>query len=83
MATQEQVNALQADLLAAEAAMKAAVQSIRDAANAEAEIPQHYLTMLRVSAETLRHTMGMFHNAAELCCVSTGIQPLSGGQDKD
>lgn len=82
MATQQQVDALQADLLAAETAMKNAMQNILDAANADPGCTPKHLKLLKISAGAVKDATGMFHAAAELCSIDGGVQPLSGGQPK-
>jgi len=83
MATQEQVNALQADLLAAEAAYKAAAQAIVDAASAEGGVTTAHFHKL-VSGQTVAKAgMKLFHDAALVASGDVGITPNSGGGPKD
>lgn len=82
MVTQDQVNALQADLLAAEAALKAAQQAILDCSAAEPAVgPGNYQKLSAGMTVTLAG-MKLFHDAAAACSLDAGITPLSGGGPK-
>ena len=83
MATQEQVNGLQAQLQAAESAMRTALDDIVSAALNDPAISERHLKLLRISRSAIKDSLGMFHAAATLCSLDGGVEPNSGGQDKD
>lgn len=83
MATQEQVNGLQAQLLAGEAAYKTAMQDCLDAANADPGVTAKNLKLARLMFLATKQAMSAAHEALALCANDGGVEPLSGGQDKD
>lgn len=83
MATQEQVNGLQSALLAAEVAYKSAMQDCLDAANADEAVHPRNLKLARLMLMAAKQAMSAAHQALTLCANDGGVEPLSGGQDKD
>lgn len=83
MTTQEQVNALQADLLAAETAINTVMQAIIDAASLDSAVTPQNFHKLVAGQNVTQAGMAMFHEFAAKCSIDAGITPLSGGGPKN
>lgn len=83
MATQEQVNHLQQQLISGETPYKNAVSDILASVADEASISPQMRKAIVESAKALRRQMIAFHALSAAVCIEAGVQPLSGGQDKD
>ena len=83
MATQEQVDSFQAALLAWEAEGKTLMQAIMDAATNESAVTPAHFEKMKAGAIVARAGLRLFLDAAFVAAQDAGVQPLSGGQDKD
>lgn len=77
----QKAHRLQRKLWAAERLYKGIIEDIEQAA-VEAGCDQASLDSYVAARAHVEGEMNNLHDAGEALCVSAGIQPLSGGQDK-
>ena len=83
MATQEEIHQFQTELQAAESTMKTMIRNAMVMVDAETGLSEQMRKLIGQQGRASLRSLAAFHMLLAMACGQVGIQPLSGGGDKD